>query len=394
MADETLDPFSDPADAEDADTFNPFADDDSPAKAGSPTGGSSQKSSPTSQPKKEVKKEDKPGWAASLPSFGAAKDDKKKPEPAQLEPDVDYSGPIEPADLAPAAAPAWAEESGGGKHQMTAQEAAKSLAATPDDTPTWAAKKPGQPTQKQQPRRGGAAGSDASAPLLGQVQRSDGSSAGRAVAAVIPGRPPNFPPVPAYCPKPCKPCFHHNFEAEIPSWGYNVTNNVYKTWWCFVAVLFLNVITMAIGSGIKDSKETTAKDFGVAVLLFVILVPCSYCCWFHTLYTAMRIDSAFKFMLFFFTFTLQMGTCFLFAVGFKHVGTAGFINSLAVFNDNAEIGIIYFVTFILWILLGVVMFFLLQKVLLAFRSSGHSVRDAQGEVEKGVGRAAIKAATN
>lgn len=204
-------------------------------------------------------------------------------------------------------------------------------------------------------------------------------------------RPANFPAFPKRCCWPFRPCFHHDFRGEIPRWGYSTTRFLYIIWYLTVFALFWNMVAMlaALDCG---SDCVSVQEAGTAAILFIVLTPCSYYCWFHQLYTAMRKDSAMRFGCFFLMFFIQFLACCLFAVGLNSIGSAGILNSITATTKEKIIGFLMFVAAGFWILLAFLDFIAIQRVLLVFRTSGHKVEDIEDEFTAEAGRAGMKAA--
>jgi len=231
-------------------------------------------------------------------------------------------------------------------------------------------------------------------------------------------RDKNWPPFPEDCRWPFKACFHHDFKGEIPEWGYLALKNVYRSWVFYSVNLLFNCICAWAALDVKKCSEGTGKadpaNIGksawLAPLLMLIFIPCSYCCWFQPLYQAMRKDSSLRFGWFFLTFFLQVISTVMFATGF-FPPAAGFINAAKIEKgcnawsdknpDDPQsatiISILWYINGSMWITLALYQFFLLQKTLRLFRSTGGSLEKMQSEAVVGaatsdIGKQAGKAA--
>ncbi|KAE8617440.1 hypothetical protein XENTR_v10009073 [Xenopus tropicalis] len=119
----------------------------------------------------------------------------------------------------------------------------------------------------------------------------------------------NFPPLPRFI--PLKPCFHQDFENDIPDLHRTTCKRLYSLWMLNSITLGVNLIgclAWMIGGG-------GAINFGLAILWVILFTPCSYVCWFRPAYKAFKTDSSFNFMAFFFTFSAQLVISIIQAVG-------------------------------------------------------------------------------
>eukprot|EP00040_Diaphanoeca_grandis_P025795 m.143424 g.143424 ORF g.143424 m.143424 type:complete len:391 (-) comp30318_c1_seq1:42-1214(-) len=226
------------------------------------------------------------------------------------------------------------------------------------------------------------------APLLSStVDLRDGET-------IDPHRTANWPPFSPRCCWPFRPCFHHNFKAELPSWGYSTVKLMFVIWYANALALFWNFIaTLAALDCAKCDQNQLFQTVGLALLFLICCIPCSYYCWFNALHNAVRLDSSLKFGLFFFTFVVQILVSIVFAVGFPGTGGAGLWGAIQQLGQgSSEIAFIMFASAILWILLAIIQIVAVQRVLLVFRSSGQSLERAQGEAAKTGGSMAYKAA--
>ena len=65
-------------------------------------------------------------------------------------------------------------------------------------------------------------------------------------------------------------------------------------------------------------------------LLFTLLfTPCSWMLWYRPIYKALRDDSSFNYMLFFFIMVFQIVVVFIYALGIPSFGAIGWINAIA-----------------------------------------------------------------
>jgi len=212
--------------------------------------------------------------------------------------------------------------------------------------------------------------------------------------AVDPNRTPNWPPFSPRCCWPFRPCFHHNFRAELPTWGYSTVKLLFAIWYVNSLALFWNFIATLAALDCKSCDQNSLfQTVGLALLFLVCCIPCSYYCWFHQLHNAVRRDSSLKFGLFFFSFVIQILVSIVFAIGFPGSGGAGLWGAIMQLGvGSSEIAFIMFASSILWILLAIIQIISVQRVLMVFRTSGQSLERAQGEAAKTGGQVAYRAA--
>eukprot|EP00040_Diaphanoeca_grandis_P029048 m.169087 g.169087 ORF g.169087 m.169087 type:complete len:325 (+) comp31551_c2_seq1:57-1031(+) len=196
-------------------------------------------------------------------------------------------------------------------------------------------------------------------------------------------RPANWPPMPKSCCWPFRPCFHHDFQGEIPEWGYSAVKIAYYKWVAYVACLFWNMVCCFAALGLKNKGSDEFTSAGLSVAFFFLLGPLGYLCWFQSLYQAMRKDSSLRFGWFFFTFTFQWITSVLFSIGIPRGGSAGVWVSISAISQNTIIGILMFTSAGLWICLALFNSYILKQVLMLYRSSGQSLQKAQQEAVSG-----------
>jgi hypothetical protein len=174
-------------------------------------------------------------------------------------------------------------------------------------------------------------------------------------------REKNWPPFSTSCPKPFKPCFHHDFKGEIPDWGYKAIKHVYWSWFLYFVCLAWNMIASvaSAGNGRNSCIKEPGRSAWLGVVMFIIFVPCSYCCWFQPLYQAMRKDSSLRFGWFFLCYFLQFVSSALFASGFFQ-GGAGWVRGIKLSKCDKVVSAMYFLSAACWSALAIYNFFLLH----------------------------------
>ncbi|XP_076364706.1 secretory carrier-associated membrane protein 1-like isoform X4 [Tachypleus tridentatus] len=165
-------------------------------------------------------------------------------------------------------------------------------------------------------------------------------------------------------------------EEALASTSYNV----------YSCVLFLNMLG-ALALLVEYGKGST---FGFSLLAFILFTPLSFLCWFRPLYKALRSDSSFSFMVFFFVFFFQLVLAIVYSVGIPNTGACGFVNGIATFQStpvsisNYAVGGIVLIIGFLWGLVALLVGFMLMKVHGIYRNTDASFAKAQQEFAQGV----------
>ncbi|CAN9500592.1 unnamed protein product [Ophioblennius macclurei] len=192
----------------------------------------------------------------------------------------------------------------------------------------------------------------------------------------------NFPPLPKFI--KIKPCFYQNIEEEIPEPHQQLVRRIYTLWRLYSAALFANVISCVawwVGGG-------SPINFGFSLLWLFLFTPASYTCWFRPLYKALRADSSFNFMAFFFIFFTQCILSCIQALGISGWGTSGWIATVTFFSVNVAAAIVMLITAVLFTLVAALMILVLLKVHRLYRGGGGSMQRAQEEWSTGVWKSA------
>uniref|UniRef100_A0A1I8GUV9 Secretory carrier-associated membrane protein n=2 Tax=Macrostomum lignano TaxID=282301 RepID=A0A1I8GUV9_9PLAT len=213
-----------------------------------------------------------------------------------------------------------------------------------------------------------------------QRQREAESSAGAAGSQ----SPNNWPPLPACC--PVGPCFYQDFDQEIPAEYRLVVKLGYYLWLVHSVLLLVNIIgtlTYFIVSP-KTDAITSGTVFGVSLLVCIILVPCSYLCWFRPLYKAFKNDSSFNFFFFFLLIAVQICVLIVQCLGINYLGSCGWINGAATLKVKLGAGVFMMVIAALFTLLVIADVLLIIRVHRIYRSSGASFAKARQELSQGV----------
>ncbi|CAB4023609.1 Secretory carrier-associated membrane 1 [Paramuricea clavata] len=94
----------------------------------------------------------------------------------------------------------------------------------------------------------------------------------------------NFPPFPQGC--PLTPCFFHDISIDIPP-DYQRTSRMLFYAWEFYCFTLLYNLVCALAYICIDTGPGTVT-FIVALIFFLIFVPCSFCLWYRPSYNAFK----------------------------------------------------------------------------------------------------------
>ncbi|XP_046839307.1 secretory carrier-associated membrane protein 1-like [Xenia sp. Carnegie-2017] len=132
----------------------------------------------------------------------------------------------------------------------------------------------------------------------------------------------NFPPFPSFC--PLQPCFFHDISVDIPPDFQRTSKMLFYAWEFYCFTMLYNVIC-ALAYLIEDGGDGLTT-FIVALIFFLLFLPCSFCLWYRPSYNAFKNDSSFSFMVFFFILFFQIIFNVLACLGIDKIGSCGFIN--------------------------------------------------------------------
>jgi hypothetical protein len=204
-------------------------------------------------------------------------------------------------------------------------------------------------------------------------------------------RPNNFPPFPAFCPSPLKPCFYININVEVPP------PERWKMWALLALMIFtwvmliLNVFISIVGASV--ASDTVRNEFlttmGVSILYLLLFVPGTLFCWFLPVYHAYRRDSSLAYMWFFFVMLFQILSYLLNGIGVPNLGACGFFNGSKLFGrqeGEKAAGAMYIIMGFLWLTAVPFTVLLLVLVHKYYRQSGGSLNRATEEAVSGAGK--------
>ncbi|XP_074477611.1 secretory carrier membrane protein 2, like [Sebastes fasciatus] len=189
----------------------------------------------------------------------------------------------------------------------------------------------------------------------------------------------NWPPLPSF--SPVKPCFHQDFEEEIPDEYRRICKRMYYLWMFHSATLFLNVLG-CLAYFTADSQY--GVDFGLSILWFLLFTPVSFICWYRPVYKAFRSDSSFSFFFFFFVFFIQVAVYIIQTVGIPKWGNSGWIAAISMIGKNLPVAVVMMVVAGFFTVNAILAVILLKMVHGKYRRTGASFTKAQHEFSTGV----------
>lgn len=226
----------------------------------------------------------------------------------------------------------------------------------------------------------------------------------RRQAQTGPGRsqnPHNWPPLPSFI--PIQPCFYQDIDVEIPSQFQETVRLVYYVFLVYSLALVLNVIASLF------YYLFAGGSIGIlflSIIQVILFTPCSFLFWFRPCYKALRDDSSFNFMVFFFVLFFHTIFCLVQALGLSQYA-CGWSNTLGVFGSHIFVGLIMLCSTLAFTAAFIGMCVSLLKIHSIYRGAGFTVDKARKEFSNSVmsnsqvqsavnqaGRAATTAAMN
>lgn len=193
------------------------------------------------------------------------------------------------------------------------------------------------------------------------------------------GRKNNWPPLPERF--PVAPCFYHDITVDIPVEFQKTVKIMYYLWMLHTGTLLANLIACLSWFAVDGNRGV---DFGLSILWLLLFTPCSFVCWYRPLYAAFRIDSSFRFFIFFFIYVCQIGIYVIQSIGIAGWGASGWISALTGLNKSIPVGIIMILVAALFTTLAVLSLIMFKKVHGMYRTTGASFEKAQQEFATGV----------
>lgn len=195
----------------------------------------------------------------------------------------------------------------------------------------------------------------------------------------------NFPPFPAFCPSPFRPCFYISINVEVPPperWKMWSLLTLMLGTWVLLGLNVLVAIAGAIATGDKRRSEYLTT-MGVSILYLVLFLPGTFFCWFLPAYYAYRKDSSLAYMWFFFVMLFQCLSYLLNGIGIPNLGACGFFNGARLIDNNKPVGSMFIIFGLLWLLALPFAILLLVLIHRYYRQSGGSLNRATEEAVSG-----------
>jgi hypothetical protein len=190
--------------------------------------------------------------------------------------------------------------------------------------------------------------------------------------------PHNWPPLPTFV--PIEPCFYQDIDVEIPVQFQETVRLVYYVYLVYVMALVAN----AVASFFYLLFATGSIGlFLLAVIQMILFTPCSYLFWFRPVYKALRDDSSFNFMVFFFVLFFHTIFCLIQALGLSNYA-CGWVNAIETIGSHIFVGLIMLVSSVAFSAAFAGMVFALMKVHRLYRGAGFTMDKARKEFTDGV----------
>ncbi|CAL8352353.1 unnamed protein product [Merluccius merluccius] len=189
----------------------------------------------------------------------------------------------------------------------------------------------------------------------------------------------NWPPFPRIF--PIKPCFHQDFQEDIPEQYRKICIRMYYLWLFHCTTLFMNVWA-CLAYFIADAAY--GVDFGLSILWFILFSPVAFICWYRPVYKAFRSDSSFNFFFFFFVFFFQVTVYIIQTVGIPKWGNSGWISSISMVKTNIAVAVVMMVVAGFFTVNSILAVILLKMVHSKYRNTGASFSKAQVEFSQEV----------
>ncbi|XP_067929921.1 secretory carrier-associated membrane protein 2-like [Watersipora subatra] len=201
----------------------------------------------------------------------------------------------------------------------------------------------------------------------------------------------NCPPLPPGC---CiQPCFHQDFETDIPPEYRRVAKTVYFSYILRAVVLTLNFL-FCIGYLAMAHYGLVAAERSLGLSIFHLLwwILVGFLCWQRPNYNAFRRDSALSYFWFLFITAWNILVDIFMVLGPAGTGYLGILTAATYLNDRYDgqsvrnMGGVTFIIVIGSLVLLSLDIYLLIMVHRFYRRAGVTVQQAQTEFSSGVWR--------
>jgi len=190
--------------------------------------------------------------------------------------------------------------------------------------------------------------------------------------------PHNWPPLPSFV--PVQPCFYQDIDVEIPSQFQETVRLVYYVFLVYTLALTINVIASLF------YFLFAAGGIGIlflSIIQLILFAPCSFLFWFRPCYKALRDDSSFNFMVYFFVLFFHTIFCLVQALGLSQYA-CGWSNTISVFSEHVFVAIIMLCSALAFTAAFLGMVVSLLKVHRLYRGAGFTMDKARKEFSDSV----------
>jgi len=201
-------------------------------------------------------------------------------------------------------------------------------------------------------------------------------------------RVPNWPKWP-------KPILYHDIERDITEPGpKRMVKKAYFTWFLTVFCTTWNMICLFMAIFVGITTTSVASAFGAALFFWIFWIPLSFVLWYRPLYNAARKNRNSLYVFFIIAFAIHIGVDILYVLGIWNTGSAGIISSIDVFGKpNIGVGICFLISASAWLLNVLFSIYVMKEVIRNYRSHGHTIEQAKGEMKTAIGKEVVDVAT-
>jgi len=202
-------------------------------------------------------------------------------------------------------------------------------------------------------------------------------------------RVPNWPKWP-------KPILYHNIEEDIKEpEPKKMVKKVYFTWFLTAFCTTWNMICLFMAIWVPNLNwiPGAAASFGAALFFWVFWVPLSFILWYRPLYNAARKNRSSLYVFFILSFGIHIGVDILYILGFNSTGSAGVIDSIDLLSKGSiGVGVCFLVSTAAWGLNIAFSVYVMKDVIKNYRSHGHTLDKAKGEMTTAIGKQVVDVA--
>jgi len=198
-------------------------------------------------------------------------------------------------------------------------------------------------------------------------------------------------------PKWPKPILYHDIERDITEPDpKRMVKKAYFTWFLTVFCTSWNMVCLFMAIFVSQLQTTVsvAADFGAALFFWVFWIPLSFVLWYRPLYNAARKNRSSLYVFFIIAFAIHIGVSILYVLGIWTTGAAGIISSIDLMSKGAiGVGICFLISTSAWLLNILFSVYVMKEVIRNYRSHGHTIEKAKGEMKTAIGKEVVDVAT-